>query len=261
MRQFFIQDDYNAESTVIISGKDFHYLKDVLRLKNGDTFDGINKSGNTFKLIILKEKDNSLILGSQIKTKTGEKRKIKLNLYQCLPKAKKMDLIVRQATETGISRIIPIISSNTIVKLQVKLHAKSKEKINIKLKRWKRIIKEAIQQSGTTTYPELEDPVPIETLYKANTCLNLVFHQEPLSENTLFSYLQIGLKQVNLTDINILIGPEGGFTNKEITELITYGFRSVYLGKEVLRVETAALYAIASIKILLLELMNQEKRH
>ncbi len=60
-------------------------------------------------------------------------------------------------------------------------------------------------------------------------------------------------------EINILIGPEGGFTDKEITDIYSYGFKPVYLGKEVLRVETAALYAIASIKTLLLELKYQEE--
>jgi 16S rRNA (uracil1498-N3)-methyltransferase len=127
------------------------------------------------------------------------------------------------------------------------------------LDRWNRIVKEAIQQSGTTTYPEIKEPVQFSELKNASSGLKLFFHQKPLEKNTLFIYLQIVHKQVKLNEINILIGPEGGFTDKEITDLYSYGFKPVYLVKEVLRAETAALYAIASIKTLLLELKYQEE--
>jgi 16S rRNA (uracil1498-N3)-methyltransferase len=76
----------------------------------------------------------------------------------------------------------------------------------------------------------------------------------------MLGYLQIGRRQGNLHKINILIGPEGGFTNNEVEDLISFGFEPVCLGSEVLRVETAALYAIASVKTLLLELNYQEDK-
>ncbi len=121
MRQFFLPEDYSSEKTVKISGNNFHYLKDVLRLASGDNFIGLNKTGVKFKLLILEEKKNCFILKSDEILKISENQSIKINLFQCLPKAKKMDLIGRQATETGISRITPVLSTNTIVKLSDKV--------------------------------------------------------------------------------------------------------------------------------------------
>jgi 16S rRNA (uracil1498-N3)-methyltransferase len=249
MRQYYLPEQDLLENQIEVKGKDYHYLKNVLRLKAGDIFTGINRKGDNFKLTILEEKRNSLLLKAEKISEKAEKRSFKIHLYQCLPKAAKMDLIVRQAAETGVEKIIPVISNNTI--------AKPNEK---KAERWRRIIREAVQQSGTSIYTEIENPLSFKKLNNLSEGIKLFFHQKSLSENSLFSYLQIGYKKGNLNKINILIGPEGGFTDKEVKELIYFGFKPVYLGSEVLRAETAALYAIASVKTLLFELNYQEDK-
>lgn len=247
MRQYYIPDSDFSGNKIEIRGKDFHYLKNVLRLKRGDNFRGINKNGDNYKLTVVEEMNDSFILKSVKKLEKKLEKMLEIHLLQCLPKSNKMDLIVRQAAETGVKRIIPVISRNTI--------AKPNEK---KAARWERIIKEAVQQSGTSVCTKIEKPVHINTLFNINDGIKIFFHQEPLFENSLFSYLQIGRKQGNLLKIYILIGPEGGFTNNEVKGLCSSNFKPVYLGKEILRVETAALYAIASVKTILFELNYQE---
>lgn len=124
------------------------------------------------------------------------------------------------------------------------------ERVEKKLARWERIIREAAQQSGALRPPLLTPPLTFkEVLKKSQDGLSLFFHQEPVNDLTLHHYLH------NRPDsVNLIIGPEGGFSESEVQELLAAGSKAVFLGNTVLRVETAALFAIAAVKIILLEL-------
>ena len=252
MRQFLLPEHFNnkKDNIVRITGQKYHYLVSVLRLKKGDKFHGCNKSGGNFQLTIQDIESDYLTL-SVIENNF---KKIDINttitLYQCLPKGRKMDLIIRQATETGIKKIVPIISTNTIVKLE------NKKQMEKKANRWKKISIEALQQSGAGKLPEIDEITNLPNIIADKQDLGIFFHQIDLGGKTLHAYLQNRLEKGNLNNINIVIGPEGGLTEDEIKILIKSGFYPAYLGNTVLRVETAAIFAIAAVKILLLE---QEK--
>jgi 16S rRNA (uracil1498-N3)-methyltransferase len=168
-------------------------------------------------------------------------------LFQALPKGDKMDLIVRQAVESGITEIVPFISEFSVAR------APSVE--GQKFTRWERIIKEARQQSGSKCITTLHNPLKVKLLIeywqtlKNEGALGLVFHhQKGLEQKSLHEYLNISPKMVVFA-----IGPEGGFSDSEVSLFLENDFKPVTIGDTILRTETAALYCAAAIRIILLE--------
>jgi 16S rRNA (uracil1498-N3)-methyltransferase len=250
MRQFLLPKSYNQESKIEIKGKEYHYIKNVLKRQVGDHFPGRDYNGQLWDLELISYLPHSCILycrKSEAKVDQIKTPKTRITLFQCIAKGKKMDQIIRQATEAGVERIFPIESEFSVVK-----EKKLKEN---KFLRWEKIIKEALQQSGGKTIPTLSTPIPLENIkdiWDLNQ-LGLVFHQEPLEKNSLHKYLS-----ETPSEIGIFIGPEGGFSDNEIQFLKEIGFYSIYLGENVLRTETAAIYAIGAVKTILSE--NKEWR-
>ncbi len=238
MRNFILPEGFKDERELRISGGQFHYLRRVLRLREGDELSGTDGKGRTYTLIVGEIRRHSLML-----LVTGyQDRSIdnyRISLMQCLPKGKKMDLIVRQAAEAGVWRIIPLFSSYSIPRIE---NAAALER---KVSRWRRIIKEALQQSGSFCSTSIEQPVNMEAFVGDREIqgLKIFFHQEPISRFSLHGLLASGER-----DITLLIGPEGGLAEKEIEFLKGAGFFPVYLGGRVLRSETAALFAVAAVQ-------------
>ncbi len=166
-----------------------------------------------------------------------------VHLLQCLPKGSKMDLIVRQAVEAGVESIVPVVSGRSVTGVS-----------DSKLARWRRIAGEALQQSGNPRLPDISKPVPLPAAAALDRHggIGLVFHQERIAEGSLHSVLA-GESEAVGRGVYMLIGPEGGLTADEVGILKEAGFRPVHLGETVLRTETAALYAIAAVKIILRE--------
>ncbi|MBA7527106.1 Ribosomal RNA small subunit methyltransferase E [subsurface metagenome] len=243
MRNFILPEGFKDERELRISGEQFHYLRRVLRLREGDELSGTDGKERIYTLSVGEIRRHSLTL-----LVTGYKERsvddCRISLLQCLPKGKKMDLIVRQAAEAGVWRIIPFFSSYSIPRIE---NAAALER---KVSRWRRIIKEALQQSGSLCPTGIEQPVNMEAFVgdKEIQGLKIFFHQEPISRFSLHGLLATGGR-----DITLLIGPEGGLAEKEIEFLEGAGFFPVYLGGRVLRSETAALFAVAAVQTILKE--------
>jgi len=243
MRIFILPEGFKDERELRISGEQFHYLSRVLRLREGDKLSGTDGKGRTYTLSVGEIRRDSLTL-----LVTGyQERSVdncRISLLQCLPKGKKMDLIVRQAAETGVWRIIPLFSSYSIPRIE------NTATLERKVSRWRRIIKEALQQSGSLCPTSIEQPAAMEAFVgdKEIQGVKIFFHQEPISRFSLHGLLAPGER-----DITLLIGPEGGLAEKEIEFLKGAGFFPVYLGGRVLRSETAALFAVAAAQTILKE--------
>jgi len=172
-----------------------------------------------------------------------------LVLFQSLPKGQKMDQIVRQACEAGVSLIVPFISARSVSRPDVSDLAGKRD-------RWMRIAREARQQSGSLVETDISPVLDLagvlnvwrERAGKATRPLALLLHQDPLEKATLNGYLDATPDLVALT-----IGPEGGFSEEEASALVSAGFGPLLLGPNVLRTETAALYAVAAVQVVLLE--------
>ena len=256
MKQFLLPEGWTRtvgeeEGQIRISGRGAHYLRNVLRKVPGDGFPGLDREGKRYILrVIAFQGDNVLLSVEEEETakaplaEPAPSHGPEITLVQCLPKGKKMDLIVRQATELGAARIVPVISRYSVPKME-NIDTSKKQT------RWKSIIKEAVQQSGAARVPILEKLSSLSEFVEgtAKTMgLGLFFHQDPLENGSLHGYLSLQPERVTL-----LVGPEGGLDEREISLLLFRGFHPVYVGERVLRAETAAMSALAMVRILLLE--------
>jgi len=168
-----------------------------------------------------------------------------LFLFQALPKADKMDLIVRQAAEGALTEVVPFISEFSARTCGAQ-----------KFSRWERVIKEARQQSGSAMATTVRQPVSLNSLFAyweqltAQYCgmIGLLFHHLPLANTSLHGYLSSIPEAVVL-----VIGPEGGFSSGEAERFLDSGFKPFTIAGSVLRTETAALYMAAAVRLLLLE--------
>lgn len=250
MRQFVLPPTFNGGGSIKISGADSKYILKVLRLKTGDGFPAVDSGGNRFMLEITAigaDYFKAVCTASNPVVPAAETANIpRIILLQCLPKGKKLELIVRQAVESGAGMIIPIESAHSVAHIKDDRSAK-------KTGRLKKIAEEAAQQSGNRGVPEILEPVKIASLPEILSehsikGLKLFFHQKRLEKSSLHGYLY------NPADsVCILIGPEGGLSNTETDFLLASGFYPVYLGENVLRTETAAVYALGAVKTILLE--------
>ena len=252
MKQFILTEEPEKDNTIRLKGNEYHYLVRVRRLSTGEFFPAILPNGKEILVQILSV-DSDVLTGkchTSLEAASSEKRLPSIILFQALPKGDKMDLIVRQAAEGGITEIVPFVSEFSIAKTSAD---------GQKFVRWERIIREARQQSGSKIAtairrPETGKNMTTGGLFEYWTklrelgALGLFFHQEGLEKESLHSYLNsVG------SVVAMAVGPEGGFSGAEVSLFLENGFRPVTIGDTVLRTETAALYCAAAVKILLLE--------
>jgi len=251
MRQFLISQTVSGNEPLRIEGKDYHYLRNVLRLRRGDTFLGRDASGQLYQLRIDGEKKGTLIVRGEAYTaendyREGSPEAYRITLFQCLPKGRKMDLIIRQATELGVHKIVPAISDFT----ETRLNGKESQRTA----RWQRIIREASQQCGSRRLPRIMPCVSLANIAElADDHLGIVFHPDAAPTGGLPSKNLHGLLASARPDIDLFVGPEGGFSPGELKHLVMMGCHSVSLGDTVLRVETAALAALSAVNVILKE--------
>lgn len=246
-----------------MTGKDHRYLSRVLRLRQGDSFPAVLPSGEEVLVRIrsigstsmegqvLREAGGAGPRGTLGEPESGPSGSVPpIILCQSLPKGQKMDLIVRQATEAGIERIIPFVSEHSVPTLERESEGRSKRE------RWDRIVKEARQQSGSPVATVVEKPTTtggIIDFWKDFSrshpkAVGILFHQDPLAQGTLHGYLS-GCPEA----VILVVGPEGGFSDSEASQFLNAGFKPILLGFTILRTETAALFAAAATHVILLE--------
>lgn len=262
MRQYIASSMPDKNGQLTVSGKDFKYLCQVLRLSVGDVIQvrlPNQKLSNmeVFKLqskqLILKEtfcdSETTLVETGVNASSLNEIKLPEIWLFQFLPKMQKMDLIIRQSTECGVTKIIPIISDFSSKDFSYK-----KDDFE-RTARWERIVKEARQQSGSAINTTIENPILLEDALKmwnegAKGC-GFVLHEASIAKKNIFSVLK---ENTNIHKIGIVVGSEGGISEKEICVLQENGFNLVHFKTNVLRAETASLYGIAAIQTAMTEL-------
>ena len=224
MQRYFVKDKKAEE--FILYDQDKHHIKKVMRNKIGDNIEIVYNKKVYLCQIINIEPLKLKILNEYVEDRTG---KINLTIAISLVQEQKFDLILQKLTELGVSKIIPVTTDRSIVRL-------SEEKLLKKYPRWQTILKEASEQSHRIDIPQIEKVMSLKELANVESELKIICS---LSDNNrpLEEYL---LK--DLSDILFVIGPEGGFSQKEEEYLLNNNFLPTTLGKRVLRVETAAIY-------------------
>lgn len=236
MQRYFVTVDIDNIS--FTEGDIFHIQK-VMRFKNGDIIEIVLSSK-----VYLTKIENVNPLKVEIIEELEEKRELEndITLLYCLPKGDKLDLVIQKATELGVKNIVGVISSRTIVKID----EKDKKR---KIERFNKIIKEAAEQSKRVNLPEFVDIIDFKDINKYLSIHNFIAYEgEALNDGTLFDDLN---KIKKNESISILVGAEGGFSLSEVKLANEIGFKSVSLGKLILRSETAAIYFLSVLSFML----------
>ena len=245
MPRFFVKTEQIQDETITILGEDVKHIKNVLRKDKGDKIEICNQeNGKTYNCEINNIEDNSII--TKIIDQIEEQEdKIKIDIYQGLPKADKMELIIQKSVELGANAIIPVAMKRCVVKID------SKDE-NKKICRWQKIAENAAKQSGRNEIPEIRN---IATVEKISNLINeydsLIVAYENEKNNTIkreLLKLKDILQEKGKINIALIIGPEGGLEEKDVELLKQSGAKIVTLGNRILRTETVALNMLSVIR-------------
>ncbi len=254
MRQLILPSSYEGEGDLTLSGKESRYLVRVLRLGEGDRVAGRTASGQSQNFIITKVTKEGCTLTPTDEAVSDSREALpafqgpfpNLVLLQCLLKGRKEDEVVRQAAEIGVATIALVESQHCV--------ATAKERANQRLERLNTKVREALQQSGSPVPTNIEPKIlPLADLpsWWNHRGPLLFFHQ---AERGQMRNLQEVLAHHRPEGpVGLLIGPEGGFSDTEYEHLIAAGCIPVLLKTNILRSETAALYTLSAIQVLLNE--------
>ncbi len=236
MFNFFVNKENRYDGFYVINDPDRNHIVNVLRMSEGDRF--LVSCDGKSDLCILSEITECSLTAEIIEENYNDTElQIKIYLYQGLPKSDKMELIIQKAVELGVYAIIPTEMRNCVVKLE------DKKKKN-KTARWQAISEAAAKQSKRNIIPEVRDVTSFKEAMKQAQELDL-FIVPYENENGMKSTAEVLSLIKKGMSVGILIGPEGGFDEKEITEALSCGCKTVSLGKRILRTETAAITAVA----------------
>lgn len=238
MTRFFIPSSQINADSVILHGEDRHHLLHVLRKDVGAEITVLNGKGQEY-LVRIAQINPESVTGTIIRPiERQTEPRVKLTLVQSLPKADKFEWIIQKNTEIGVSRFLPVQTERSAVRFDPSALPKKSE-------RWRKIIREAAEQSGRQIIPEL---MPLagwrEVLAQLPKGLVLI-PWEGERNRSLQAVLQDNHEPAE--NISVLIGPEGGFSLTEVDLARQHGAQPVTLGPRILRTETAGLVVSAAI--------------
>ncbi|MCX7710420.1 MAG: 16S rRNA (uracil(1498)-N(3))-methyltransferase [Clostridia bacterium] len=236
MPRFFVDKSNVRGDTIFITGEDVGHIKKVLRLRPGENIIICDGNGTDYLSEIQSIEQDKVIAGINAVEKNLSEPPIDIVLFQGLPKSDKMDFIIQKSVELGVNSIVPVSTERTVVKIDTKKDA------DHKVVRWQRIALEAAKQCNRGIVPKIEAPVTFEQALNAikNFDISLIPYEKE-NQNKLNNTLQ---KQ-NLKRIAVFIGPEGGFSEKEIQRSKESGTIPVTLGPRILRTETAGIMVLS----------------
>lgn len=235
MDRFFVEKkNINLENnTCIIEGEDVKHISKVLRCKIGEELEVCDNDNNEYICEITDIEKSIVTLDILEKINIKRESDLKVKLYQGLPKGPKMEVILQKLTEVGVDEIILVQTKRSVAKVDDKKEDK-------KIERWERIIYEAAKQSKRGKIPKLRGVLSFKEALeemKSND-FNIIPY-----ENERTKSIKKSLKGVNINNIGIFVGPEGGFDETEIQSVEDIGGQSVSLGPRILRTETASIVA------------------
>ncbi|MEO8433310.1 MAG: 16S rRNA (uracil(1498)-N(3))-methyltransferase [Pyrinomonadaceae bacterium] len=234
-RRFFAPPgafDANAK-IVSLAGDESRHLRDVLRLSRGDEVFVFDGQGHEYQCVVddFGRDSSTLRLIDEVEPASPESP-LKLTLAVALLKGEKFDLLVQKATELGVLRVVPVITTRADVRLRDSADAQKR------VMRWQRIALEAAKQSGRALVPEVSSPTDFASLLvdqKIAGARRIMFSEKggtPLQETPLTG---------PPADITALVGSEGGWADEELAQARNAGWRIVTLGGRTMRAETAAI--------------------
>jgi len=223
-------------ATIELGPDQANYAARVLRLRKGDALRLFDGTGGEFDATIKVASKKSLQLAVEQHVATDSESPLQVQLIQCISRGERMDLVMQKATELGVHRVSPAISDFSVIKLDAERATKRRD-------HWHKVIASACEQSGRNRLPGLDTPAPLADVLASDLGpTRLVLHPE--------AGQQLTAVPKPAGAVCLLVGPEGGLSEKEYALAVDSGFTAISLGPRVLRTETAAIAALAVVQSL-----------
>ena len=233
MQHYFAKEKIN--NNFILDDQDLFHIEKVMRMKDNDLIYVVYNEVVYESIVKFNKGKINIECGRE--TVINNELNCNVTLIYGLPKGDKFEFVVQKATELGVTTIVPYAASRSVSVI-------SKEKEGKKLERWNKIAKEASEQSKRNKLVKVEKICDENSILNYKSKLNLVAYEDVSNEgcNKLFNLLS-----KKFDSITLVVGPEGGFEQREIDNLVDNGFEVVSLGKRILRSETAPLFLMSII--------------
>ncbi len=235
MQQYMIEEILEVGKEIYFNKEQEHHIKDVLRMKSGEMVRLVEKNTAEAAFAVIQYYEKSIV--ARVERLDKDKHELPGEVTICVGilKKEKWEYLLQKVTELGVHRIIPFESNRTVVKMKDSKQEK-------KIERWRKIVLEAAEQSKRERIPSIEEVQKIGDLIRFKGDLNCVAYEDVALRG-------VPLSQVvgNQKKITLVLGPEGGFDEKEIEYLVNQGYQCVSLGKRILRAETAAAHGVSII--------------
>ncbi|MDO4377565.1 MAG: RsmE family RNA methyltransferase [Erysipelotrichia bacterium] len=230
MRQYFVNEILSDDAQIILGAEISHHLRDVLRCKENDKIRLVDANNNLFLASIHLSATNVI---AQVQQRLMNQEENKEIIYcACMIKKDKWEWLIQKAVELNATKIVPIISNRTIIHID-------EQQLEKKLARWNKIALEAAQQSNRISMCQVEKPIKLNEIVKYKSDINIVPYENEKNIHI--------LELIDSSSVTFVVGPEGGFEEKEIEFLKKNDFVCCSLGNNILRAETAGLYVLAVI--------------
>jgi 16S rRNA (uracil1498-N3)-methyltransferase len=241
MRRFFVDRSNINGSRTFLTGSDAKHIQQVLRLAPGDSILLFDGSGNEYESIIEKILHNKISVALKEKKLSRSESPIQLIAAQAILKDRKMDTLLRQLTELGVTKWIPFSAERSVPRPDA-------NRMDKRIQRWKKIAKESLKQCKRGFLPEIDIYRTFEnTMDDTEECdLKIIFHQD--AQDSMEPLIIDTVRDTAEKKIFLMFGPEGGFTQDEVDMALGRGFKAVRIGPRVLRAETAPVAACAIVQ-------------
>ena len=223
LHRFSLDSVIDPAAPVILRGDEFHHAVRVRRVRPGELVEVFDPLGTSYEAIVETIDEDAVTLRISRPIPSRESP-LRITLALALIQPDRFELVLQKATELGVSRIIPVVSERTEVRL---------ERVEKKMDRWARIVVEAVKQCGRATAPVLDSPTRFDDVIGS-----------PGPRFILDADADSADPDAPLDEVTMLIGPEGGFSEGEMNRAIAAGCRGLGLGPRRLRAETAAMAAM-----------------
>lgn len=238
MYQFFVEPGQIQGRRIVITGSDVNHIKNVLRMKSGEEISVSNGiDGREYRCGIESFAEEEVICTLRFVKEEGVELPSRIHLFQGLPKADKMELIVQKAVELGAYEVIPVAARRCVVRLDEK-------KAAAKVGRWQGIAEAAAKQSRRGIIPNVHPVLGMREAVDYAKTMEVKLIPYELAEDMRHTRELVGAVKPG-TDIAVFIGPEGGFEQSEIAMAVEAGVEPVTLGKRILRTETAGITVLS----------------
>jgi len=235
--RLYVPDALAAHTEHTVREATANHITRVLRLRSGDALVVFDGRGGQYAARIAAVRKSTVVLRVAEHEAAERESPLHITLAQGISRGERMDFVMQKATELGVSRIVPVVSERSVVRLDA-------PQADNRLRHWRAVVIAACEQCGRNRVPELDPPLALERLLAS----------EKLPERRLMLTADATLRVRDLEakpePVAVLIGPEGGLAPAEHSAALRAGFLALRVGPRVLRTETAALTALAALQLL-----------